>query len=149
MGKAKVCYYQTSIRNAKEGFEFQAAVESQCYWMVEEVIEDRQFRTKEYLLRFESRAAREKFRKAYTSMRVQPARGFAASHCGWKDVPYISITKTPSIEEKCKTRKNRMTYKEAAEDILEYLKGQGEWMISPYTVKQAAIALDSRIKHGS
>ena len=40
-----------------------------------------------------------------------------------------------------------MTYKEAAEDILEYMTGQGEWMITCYTVRQAAIALDSRIKH--
>lgn len=42
-----------------------------------------------------------------------------------------------------------MTYREAANDILEYIKGQNVWMYSPYTFEQAAIALDSRVKHSS
>lgn len=147
MGKARVCYYQTRIRNTEPAF--QAAVESQCYWSVEDIIEDRIFGAKEYLLRFESCVMREKFRKAHTSVRILPPKSFAARHGGWKDVSYISITKMPSIEEKYRTRKKNMTYKEAAEDILEYMTGQGEWMITPYTVKQAAIALDSRVKHSS
>lgn len=147
MGKAKVCYYQTRIRNTEPAF--QAAVKSQCYWTVEDIIEDRIFDTKEYLLRFESRVMREKFRKAYTSERILPPKSFAARHGGWKDVSYISITKMPSVEEKHRTRKKNMTYEEAAEDILEYLKDQAEWMVTPYSVKRAAIALDSRIKHSS
>lgn len=147
MGKSKVCYYQTRISNTEPAF--QVAIESQCYWAVEDVIEDHISGAKEYLLRFESRVMREKFRKAHTTMRILPPRSFAAIRGGWKDVSYISITKMPSIEEKYRTRKKNMTYKEAAEDIMEYLKGHGEWMITPYTVKQAAIALDSRVKHSA
>ena len=147
MGKTRVCYYQTRISNTEPAF--QLAIESQYYWAVEDMTEDYVYGAKEYLLRFESRVTREKFRKAHTTVRILPPRSFAAKHGGWKDVSYISITKMPSVEEKYRMRKKNMTYKEAAEDILEYLKGQGEWMITPYTVKNAAIALDSHVKHTS
>lgn len=148
MGKAKVCYYQTSISNIFPAF--QLAIESQDYWTVEDIMEDGGLsRSKEYLLRFDSKVQRDQFRRTHTDERILSARSFAARRTGWKDVPYISITKMPSVEEKYKKRKKNMTYREAANDILEYIKGQHVWMYSPYTFEQAAIALDSRVKHSS
>ena len=148
MGKARVCYYQTSIPNIFPAF--QLAIESQAYWTVEDVVEDGGLsRSKRYLLRFDSKVKRDQFRRTHTDERILPARSFAARHAGWKDVSYISITKMPSVEEKYKKRKKNMTYREAANDILEYIKGQHVWMYSPYTFEQAAIALDSRVKHSS
>lgn len=145
MRKGVTCYYQTQISDRYPAF--QLAIETQAYWAVEDIVPDRTFGKRAYLLRFDSKALRDKFRKAHTDERILPPRSFAARFTGWTDVPYISVTKIPSVEEKYRTRKKGMTYKEAATDILEYLKGQGVWMYTPSTFKEAAIALDSRVKH--
>lgn len=145
MGKARVCYYQTSIPNIYPAFQLD--IESQVYWAVEDMVDEHDFRSKRYLLRFESRVLRDKFRRSNTDERILSRRSFAARRTGWKDVSYISITKMPSVEEKYRARKKNMTYKEAAADILEYMKGQGVWMYTPSTFKEAATALDSRVKH--
>lgn len=144
MGKAHVCYYQTSISNTHK--EFQLEVESQMYWTVEDTVNNSGFNSKSYLLRFASKVQRDQFRRMHTSERILRPNSFAARHAGWKDVSYISITKIPPIEEKLKKRKRNMTYKEAAVDILEYMASQGEWMLTTYAIKRAAIALDAKMQ---
>lgn len=81
MGKARVCYYQTSIPNIFPAF--QLAIESQAYWTVEDIVNDGGLsRSKRYLLRFDSKVQRDQFRRTHTDERILPARRFAARHAG-------------------------------------------------------------------